>query len=238
MSGVVDFHSHILPGLDDGSKSVEESMQMLRTMAEQGITHVVASPHFYPQYDTPEHFLKRRADAEAALRGAMAGEKNLPKLSIGAEVYYFRGISNSDAIKELTIDKKRCILVEMPSAPWTEMMYQDLEALAVKRGLVPVIAHVDRYISRFRAHGIPKRLANLPVLVQANAEFFLERKTSRMALRMLKNGMIHLLGSDCHNLHDRSPNLGRALEQIQKRLGSDALKHIRFHERLALEEDN
>ena len=237
MSQIIDFHSHILPGIDDGSKSVEESIQMLRMMAKQGITHVVATPHFYPQYDTPERFLKRRAEAEAVLRRAMAGENNLPKLSVGAEVYYFRGISNSDAVKELTVDKKRCILIEMPSVPWTETMYQDLEALAVNRGLIPVVAHVDRYISRFRTHGIPKRLANLPVLVQANAEFFLERKTARMALRMLKNGMIHLLGSDCHDLNDRSPNLGEALERIQKHLGSEPLEHIRFHEQLALEEE-
>lgn len=237
MSKCVDFHSHILPSIDDGSRSVEESIGMLRAMAKQGITHVVATPHFYPQYDTPERFLKRRAEAEAVLRRAMAVENNLPKLSVGAEVYYFRGISNSDAVKELTVDKKRCILIEMPSVPWTETMYQDLEALAVNRGLIPVVAHVDRYISRFRTHGIPKRLANLPVLVQANAEFFLERKTARMALRMLKNGMIHLLGSDCHDLNDRSPNLGEALERIQKHLGSEPLEHIRFHEQLALEEE-
>lgn len=237
MSQVIDFHSHILPGIDDGSKNVEESLQMLRMMAKQGITHVVATPHFYPQHDTPESFLKRRAEAEAVLREAMARENGLPKLSVGAEVYYFRGISDSDATKELTVDRKRCILVEMPTAPWTETMYQELEALSVKRGLTPVIAHLDRYIGPFRTHGIPKRLAAMPVLVQANAEFFLESTTARMALRMLKNGMIHLLGSDCHDLNDRSPNLGEALERIQKHLGSEPLEHIRFHEQLALEEE-
>ena len=235
MSQVIDFHSHILPGIDDGSKSVEESLQMLRMMAKQGIAHVVATPHFYPQYDTPERFLRRRAEAEALLREAMAGESGLPALSIGAEVYYFSGMSDSDAIRELTIDKNRCILVEMPRAPWTEVMYRELEALYVKRGLTPVVAHVDRYISRFHTHGIPKRLENLPVLVQANAEFFLERSTASMALRMLKKGRIHLLGSDCHNLTDRSPDLGAALELIRQRLGPDVLKHIRFHEQLALE---
>ena len=122
MSQVIDFHSHILPGIDDGSKNVEESLQMLRMMAKQGITHVVATPHFYPQHDTPERFLRRRAEAEAALREAMAGENDLPELSIGAEVYYFRGISDSNAIKELTVDHKKCILIEMPSAPWTQTM--------------------------------------------------------------------------------------------------------------------
>lgn len=236
MSKVTDFHSHILPGVDDGSKSLEMTLKMLRMMAEQGITRVVATPHFYPQHDTPERFLKRRAESERLLREAMAGERGLPELHIGAEVYYFHGMSDSDAIRELTIDKNKCILVEMPSVPWTDAMYRELEALYVKRGLTPVVAHVDRYISRFQTHGIPKHLENLPVLVQANAEFFLERSTARMALRMLKKGTIHLLGSDCHNLSERSPNLGAALKLIQKRLGPDALEHIRFHEQLALDQ--
>ena len=235
MSKTVDFHSHVLPGIDDGCKSVKEALRVLRMEAKQGIEHVVATPHFYPQQDTPERFLRRRAASEALLREAMAEESGLPTLSVGAEVYYFRGMSDSDAISELTINKTRCILVEMPRSPWTEAMYQELEALYVKRGLIPVVAHVDRYISRFRTHGIPKRLENLPVLVQANAEFFLERSTSRMAMRMLKKGAIHLLGSDCHNLTDRKPDLGDALELIRRHLGSGALEHIRFHERLALE---
>ena len=235
MSGIIDFHSHILPEVDDGSRSLEMSLQMLRMMAKQGITRVVATPHFYPQHDTPERFLRRRAESEALLREAMAGGRGLPELTIGAEVYFFRGMSDSDAITELTIDKSKGILVEMPGVPWTEAMYQELEALYVKRGLTPVVAHVDRYISRFHTHGIPKRLENLPVLVQANAEFFLERSTASMALRMLKKGRIHLLGSDCHNLTDRSPDLGAALELIRQRLGPDVLKHIRFHEQLALE---
>lgn len=237
MSQVIDFHSHILPGIDDGSKNVEESLQMLRMMAKQGITHVVATPHFYPQHDTPESFLKRRAEAEAVLREAMAGENGLPELSIGAEVYYFRGISDSDTIKELTVDKKRCILIEMPSIPWTETMYRELEDLYVKRGLLPVIAHLDRYIGPFRTHGIPKRLAAMPVLVQANAEFFLERSTSAMALRMLKKGTIHLLGSDCHNMTSRKPNLGEALELIQRKLGEDAITAINENARMVLAEE-
>ena len=235
MSQIVDFHSHVLPGIDDGSKDSEMSLKMLRILAKQGVTHVVATPHFYPQHDTPERFLRRRAEAEAVLREAMAGEPGLPALSIGAEVYYYNGMSDSDAIKDLTIDKNRCILLEMPGMPWTDAMYREMEALYVKRGLLPVVAHVDRYISRFRTHGVFERLEKLPVLVQANAEFFLDRATARMALRMLKKGAIHLLGSDCHNLTDRKPNLGEAVELIRQHLGPGALEHIGFHEQMALE---
>ena len=71
MSEIIDFHTHVLPGIDDGSCNVEESIALLRKEAEQGITHVIATPHFYPRYDTPEHFLERRAEAEAILREEM-----------------------------------------------------------------------------------------------------------------------------------------------------------------------
>ena len=67
---VTDFHSHILPAIDDGSATVEESVAMLRMEAEQGITHVVATPHFYAAHQTPETFLQARDAAEAALQPA------------------------------------------------------------------------------------------------------------------------------------------------------------------------
>ena len=71
-----------------------------------------------------------------------------------------------------------------------------------------------------------ERLEELPVLIQANSEFFLRRNTSRMALKMLRQGQIHLLGSDCHNLSSRKPNLGPAIGAIEKKLGSEALSLV------------
>lgn len=227
---IVDFHSHVLPDIDDGSPSVEMSVAMLQRQAQQGISHVVATPHFYAQIDDPKVFLENRQRAESALRAEMAGHPEFPELSVGAEVYYFHGISDSDILSELTINKKRYILIEMPMTAWTERMYRDLEGIWVKQGLMPVIAHIDRYIAPFRTYGIPERLEALPVIVQANSSFFLERSTRNMALRMLKKGRIHLLGSDCHDLQDRSPNLGEAVCVIEKKLGQKILDHIGYYQ--------
>ena len=83
------------------------------------------------------------------------------------------------------------------------------------------------YVGPWQDHGIPARLEKLPVMVQANAEFFLRRFTAPMAMRMLKRGQIHVLGSDCHNLTSRRQNLGEALQRIQKKLGQDAIDYIR-----------
>lgn len=226
MCKIVDFHSHILPGIDDGSPSVEVSIEMLRMEAQQGIRHVVATPHFYANHDTPERFLARRNEAEERLREAMEGFDDLPDIHIGAEVHFFSGISESDILSELTIDKKSSILLEMPYAPWTEKMYREMEGIYVRQGITPIIAHVDRYIRPLKTHGIPRRLEELPVLVQANANFFLRTSTRGMALKMLRANRIHLLGSDCHNLTSRQPNLGPAVQRIVQSLGANWIEQI------------
>lgn len=233
---IVDFHSHILPGIDDGSASVEESIALLRREAEQGIRHVVATPHFYARHDTPEQFLTRRREAELRLREEMERHSGLPQLSIGAEVHFFSGMSHSDSLSQLTIDKKGCILLEMPMCHWTDAMYREVENIWARQGITPVIAHVDRYLSPFRTSGIPERLEAMPVYVQANAGFFLRPATRRMALNLLKKDQVQLLGSDCHNLSERAPNLGPALAWIQKQTGLDLLRRIESHQSRLLED--
>ena len=230
MTRIVDFHSHILPDMDDGSASVEESLAMLRMEQEHGITHVVATPHFYARYDSPAQFLQKRGRAEAMLREEMEKYKDLPQLTVGAEVYYFAGMSESEFLPQLTIGGGNCILVEMPHGPWTDQMYRELTAIWEKRKILPIIAHIDRYIRPFRTCRIPQKLAELPVFVQANADFFLESSTSGMAMRMLKRDQIQLLGSDCHNMGSRKPNLGEAVERIRRKLGEEALDVIRDYE--------
>lgn len=231
---ITDFHTHVLPGMDDGSASISESIAMLRETFRQGITHMVATPHFYPQKDSPDAFLRRRQAAEDRLRERMARESELPTLSVGAEVYYFPGMSDSDALSQLTIGKNGYIMLEMPPSVWTEHLYQEIQGIYEKQGLTPIIAHVDRYIRPFRTYGIPRALEELPVLVQANADFFLDRGTSSFALRLLRADRIHLLGSDCHNLTDRAPNLGKASQVIRNRLGADALERIGRYEHIVL----
>ena len=227
---VIDFHSHILPEMDDGSASVEMSIAMLKMQAEQGITHVVATPHFYPSRDDPMRFLTRRNRSEEKLRREMAKHTDLPQVLMGAEVYYFRGMSLSESLPLLTIGEKKCIIVEMPHCVWDESIYRELWQIRSNLGLTPIVAHIDRYIRPMRTHRIPERLGQLPVMVQANAEFFFQRSTASMAMRMLRTDQIQLLGSDCHNLSGRKPNLGTAVDLIRKKLGPEVLRRVNRYE--------
>lgn len=224
---VIDFHTHVLPEMDDGSKSVDESIEMLRTLAAQNVTHVIATPHFYANHESPSRFLARREKCANKLNEAlMRTDERLPQVSVGAEVYFFEGISDCEFLREMAIEGTDCVLVEMPMKQWSDRNLSELTGIRQKQKLIPIIAHMDRYISPFNTHKIPERLAELPVIVQANASFFTKRFTKRLALNLIAHNKIHLLGSDCHNLTDRAPNIGAALEIIKRELGVNVINRI------------
>lgn len=213
MIPVSDLHSHVLPGMDDGSGSLEESLAMLRETAAQGIRIMAATPHFDPRSDTPEAFLARRNRAAEALTEKL--EPGIPRLLLGAEVRYFRGISESDALPLLTLEGGKALLLELPAAPWPEELWKELAQFRQRTGILPIIAHIDRYIGPFRTRGIPERLGELDLLIQANSGFFLKKSTASLALRLLRENKVHLLGSDCHGMQYRRPDLGAAMKKIQ-----------------------
>lgn len=226
MANVVDFHTHILPGIDDGSKTSEESVAMLQMEAQQGIEHVVLTPHFYAEKESLPHFLERRSRAIERLDAAMVGIEGVPELSVGAEVRIFEGIGNAEFLAELSISGTKCILIEMPMPPWSDNLLKELERIRYKRNLVPIIAHIDRYISPLRTRGIPETFASLPVLVQASGIFFINRNTRNLALKLLRENKIHLLGSDCHNLDTRMPNLQDAVRIIEDKMSTSRILRI------------
>lgn len=216
MFQITDFHSHILPGIDDGSQNVDQSLQMLRQAESQGVTRMVATPHFYAHNNTPEAFLENRDKAQKQLQAAMEEESGLPEIVLGAEVYYFPGMSDVQELQDMTIGNRPFLLVEMPFSTWTEDMYHELEQIELKQGLIPVIAHLDRYLTTWNRRSILNRLRKMQVLIQVNTAFFRNKKTQRIALKLLKKGQIHLLGTDCHDDQVRKPNLQEAVEIIRR----------------------
>lgn len=235
---VSDFHSHVLPAIDDGSASVEESLEMLRQEAAQGVPTVVATPHFYAHRDGIDRFLTRRQEAETLLRQAMAECEGMPELVLGTEVHFFRGMSQSQVLKELALAETKAVLIEMPYGEWTEEQYRELAQIPEKLDLQPIIAHIDRYIRPFHKNENLTRMLQLPVLLQANTSFFLSGRTSRMAMRMLERAQIQLLGSDCHNLTKRPPNLQLAADKIRNKLGGMQLRRIVSNEKKILAGEN
>lgn len=213
-----DMHTHILPGMDDGSKDVEMSMNMLRAMAQQGIGQVFATSHYYP-VESVRAFLERRDRAARELVGAMEQAKEqLPRICLGAEVAYRPGIGYEEDLKLLCLGKSEYLLLELPFAPWGKDVIRDIRNMVCTRGITPVLAHLERYLKLQKKKTIYEVL-DQGVLVQMNAEALLQPATRWTAGRMLRQGLVHLLGSDCHNMSGRAPNLGKAVQNLEKRRG-------------------
>lgn len=213
---MIDFHSHILPNVDDGPNSMSESLTMLHHSLRQGVDLIVATSHFYASEEYPGEFLHRRNQAFLNLQNAMQmSSEAYPEIIPGAEVLYFPGICEAEEIASLMIGASKSILVEPPMVPWTDVMLDEIVQLGRNFGCTPVIAHVDRYMQMLRDETLMKRVRQRDMLVQVNAEYFLNPKTVKTAVRNLKKGFIQLIGSDCHNMHSRAPNLAFARKQAR-----------------------
>ena len=213
---MIDFHCHILPGVDDGAADVKMSLAMLRQSFLQGVDLMVSTCHFYANEEYPQTFLDRRNRAFRELNEAMLlSTKVYPRITLGAEVLYFPGISQAEGMERLKIGASQAILIEPPMMAWSDEMLDEIVRLGENVNCTPVIAHVDRYMTYLKDETLMDRVRSRGLTVQVNGSYFLNPKTRKAAVRHLKNGDIQLIGSDCHNLDSRAPNLGLAWKQAK-----------------------
>ena len=215
----------MLPGIDDGSKDVAMSLEMISRSVEQGVEGIIFTPHFYADMNSPETFLRKRDKALHELEDNLGSLPKVPVYTTGAEVHYFRGMSRSKDIARLCIGKSDYMLIEMPFRNWQPNMIDEIEEISLVLGLRVIIAHIERYFDQDKKL-VNRLLENPNLLIQCNAEFFIEKSTYSKAVRLLKTRRIDLLGSDSHNLSSRRPNLAEAVEIIEKKDKKDALGHI------------
>lgn len=227
---VIDFHSHILPGVDDGSRNTEESLAMLHLAGKQGVDLMISTSHFYARHDRPEKFLRRRNDAYKRLRNAIEASRReeklsgdyhhkIPEIILGAEVAYFDGISKADEIRQLTIEGTNLLLLEMPFGKWSESVMEDVEDLVFNSDMKIILAHLERFFMFPVNKKKIFELIELPLYVQVNAESLLHWRTRGKTIKLLDKKGIGLLGSDCHRIDQRKPNLPEGREVIRKMLG-------------------
>ncbi len=201
--------------MDDGSASVRESVQLLQLLKKQGVKTVAATPHFYAVQDTPEEFLARRAESWETL----CCERPCLSVLLGAEVAYFEGMSTCQELTAMQIGNSGLLLVEMPFTPWSDRIVNEVCSLPERLGVTAVLAHVDRYLRRDQMRKYAEKLISGGVYMQCNASIFAHSFRRRWILRQLAAGNISFLGTDCHNMGSRKPDMEQALQVIGKALG-------------------
>ena len=221
---MIDFHAHLLSGIDDGSKNIKMSAAMLKESARQGIKITVATPHFY--FDKKAEMAVAKRDNVYNKLTAFVQKKKLevPEIVLGFEVYLSKRIYDESDLERLSIKGTNTMLVEMPREKWTDEIFARLEYLAEK-GFDIVLAHPERYIAfigtkeydRLFSYGFPGQL---------NAASLINPKTRDYAYTLIKEGKIKLMGSDAHNMGIRANFMGIACEFIQKNLGEEYVRNF------------
>ena len=220
---MIDFHSHILPGIDDGSAGVQQSLRMLKALREQKVAIVCATSHFYATERSPESYLRRRDYAYEKLCEALP--EDAPVIFRGAEVLYYPGISHMKQLHELCLEGTNLLLLEMPFTAWSRHMVQEVRDLAHSGEFTILLAHIERYYFQQPVSTWDAFLED-GIYMQSNADFFLPFRTRRKAIRLLREGRIHVLGTDCHNDTSRAPRMAEARDMIRRKLGEQTLADI------------
>lgn len=140
---IVDLHSHVLPGMDDGSPDAASSLAMLRKQAEQGVEAVCGTSYYYAKENSIDAFCERRAAAMERLTAA--GTEGLPRVLPAAETAFFSGISGCPGLERLCIQGTRTLLLEMPFMEWSDYQLEEVAALVLDRGYQVVLVHPERF---------------------------------------------------------------------------------------------
>ncbi len=209
---LTDHHCHILPGIDDGSKNEDMSLEMIRQMHAQGVERIVATPHFYCHREkSVERFLEKRQQALSKVKSLDIPIKDI---RLGAEVAIEHGISEVSGIENLAIEGTDFILLEFPYTAYAGWMMEEIENISCEFGLTPVIAHIHRYMRFFSKEDIANVLAQGYVF-QINNEAFGNWTERRFVKALIKDGHRVVFGSDCHNIDTRKPNFDLLLKKMK-----------------------
>ena len=230
---MIDFHSHILPEIDDGAPDTETSLSMLKKCAEIGVETVVLTPHcyFFLEEDIID-FVKTRNEKYSLLKEAMIRDGGkFPKVLLGAELHLSKFHSRVDCLKDLAIEGTNYILIEMPVGKWESDLYETLYSLSLK-GLRPILAHIDRYLYGHRKDF--HNLFSLDLAYQVNADAFLMRGIKKKMPYFFEHGAIHILGSDMHNLSERNTRMKEAKSVLLNKYGKDYYNFIAENSKLII----
>ena len=218
MPGIADMHCHILPGLDDGCKSMKETLKVLQEAEKQNIRTMIVTPHYHPgryevsplQIQENLHMVKRRC-----------AENNIHiSLYPGQECYYFSElVKRLDSGKALTLAGSRYVLVEFEPDCLFRVLLTGLQDLK-ENGYIPILAHFERYSCLRNASNL-MNLKERGYLLQMN--FDVLRKKNSIFYKnpwrtLVEQGVVDYLGSDCHGTQFRPLHAQEACKWMEKKL--------------------
>lgn len=223
----IDIHSHILPNMDDGSRSLGQSVSMLHIACEEGIGLMIATPHNMPGKGCPDRALVREAAERLA---EQAAREDIPvKILFGTEYYYREEVLELlEAEQGITLGSSNCILVEFD--PMVDRIYfRNALRNILATGYRPVVAHVERYGKVMEDISLLHDLKKMGILLQVNALSVTGengRQTRKAVRKLLKDTLVDFVATDAHSDGRRAPYMAKCAEVLYRKYGrsyADAL---------------
>ena len=219
---MIDFHNHILPDVDDGAKTIEESILMLRYAEEQGITEVVNTTHFqHPKMHGKNTNFNYISSIRDDLVNKMIQENINIEIHLGAEVFFNFNLLDILKNELVTFCNGKYMLVEFQTHQFPKDFDKHIFSLLMS-GVVPIIAHPERYRPIQKDIGIIEKLIKSGCLIQIDAGSILGHfgeKSKDVSERMLDRDMVHIMGSDSHGVGKRNFCLAQAVKIIRDMIG-------------------
>ncbi|MBR2067512.1 MAG: hypothetical protein IJ875_04540 [Solobacterium sp.] len=214
---LTDLHCHILPGIDDGAQNYEVSKALLLEQKKQGVEQIVFTPHFWSWEKSTKDFLQGRYNAAKEISGLL-DELGI-RWNAGAEVRLTPELIDLDMSNFQFVDTDYLLL----EWPFTQQpLYgEDFVYSLLEKGIRVIFAHIERYEYFWRKPEVLDDYINHGVICQINPGILLHEETRKQALHRIRDGYIHILSSDAHNMDRRPPRLKEAYEVIEEELGRD-----------------
>ncbi len=192
-----DIHTHILPEIDDGAKSVEESVALVQKLSSQGVTHIALTSHYYSDQESLEDFLE---DREVAYNKFLQVAPKNVTYTLGAEVYFSQYLLNNKSISELCYKGTNKILLEFPyNVSFTGKSEDNLYKVISTYGVSPILPHIERYDSLINDSQLVEYLIDLGCEMQINLSSLDKFSTKRKIIKLFQKGLISYVATDTHS---------------------------------------
>ncbi|MBR1931130.1 MAG: protein-tyrosine-phosphatase [Lachnospiraceae bacterium] len=217
-----DVHCHILPGLDDGSQSMDETLEMLRIAEAEGIRRMIVTPHYKEgrRSADPDTILRRMEEVQRLLEDEGIDIRLYP----GNEIYYTSELEEKlESGRILSMNYTEYLLVEF--SPFEDYIYirnamDNIRSL----GYTPILAHVERYECMLKDRKHVEEMRALGCMIQVNASSVTGEngsKVKRFVHKLLKLALVDFVGTDAHNTGRRKPALWKCAELLYKKYGAE-----------------
>ena len=223
---MVDIHTHILHNLDDGPKTLDDSVSIIRALIDDGVTDIVATSHYFSASTSMEEFAARSRKRAESLKEVLAKENLDVNIVLGAEVHIDSLLLNHQTLKMLCFENTDNILLEVPPNFYENEAFELIDKIMSYNRIKPIIAHIERY-NYFKSEQALKRLRQMGCIIQIDVQCILGLRDRRFGLKMIEAGLIDVVSSDCHDLKLRKPNLSKAYALIEKKLGAEMVKQLK-----------